>query len=155
MLQFQSQNDFNKPLNKRKLFNLLALPTEKRCQKWDSNPRLENQTATWTQRLRPLGHPDYQYWPLCHPDYQYWPLGHPDYQYWPLGHPDLLNNRTLHSNENIYWRILCVDDIVLSVLPYYDVLYIRNKYITIYIYSCTTRLSCFYSWRWACDPKRS
>ena len=28
------------------------------CQKWDSNPRLENQTATWTQRLRPLGHPD-------------------------------------------------------------------------------------------------
>ena len=31
---------------------------EKICQKWDSNPRLENQTATWTQRLRPLGHPD-------------------------------------------------------------------------------------------------
>ena len=28
------------------------------CQKWDSNPRLEDQTATWTQRLRPLGHPD-------------------------------------------------------------------------------------------------
>ena len=28
------------------------------CQKWDSNPRLVNQTATWTQRLRPLGHPD-------------------------------------------------------------------------------------------------
>ena len=32
------------------------------CQKWDSNPRLENQTATWTQRLRPLGHPD-----ICKP----------------------------------------------------------------------------------------
>ena len=31
---------------------------KKSCQKWDSNPRLENQTATWTQRLRPLGHPD-------------------------------------------------------------------------------------------------
>ena len=31
---------------------------EKICQKWDSNPRLENQTVTWTQRLRPLGHPD-------------------------------------------------------------------------------------------------
>ena len=28
------------------------------CQKWDSNPRRENPTATWTQRLRPLGHPD-------------------------------------------------------------------------------------------------
>ena len=34
----------------------------KDCQKWDSNPRLENQTATWTQRLRPLGHPD-----ICKP----------------------------------------------------------------------------------------
>lgn len=31
------------------------------CQKWDSNPRLENQTATWTQRLRPLGHPDFMH----------------------------------------------------------------------------------------------
>ena len=29
-----------------------------KCQKWDSNPRRENPTATWTQRLRPLGHPD-------------------------------------------------------------------------------------------------
>ena len=29
-------------------------------QKWDSNPRRENPTATWTQRLRPLGHPAYR-----------------------------------------------------------------------------------------------
>ena len=29
-----------------------------KCQKWDSNPRRKNPTATWTQRLRPLGHPD-------------------------------------------------------------------------------------------------
>ena len=29
-----------------------------KCQKWDSNPRRENPTATWTQRLRPIGHPD-------------------------------------------------------------------------------------------------
>ena len=28
------------------------------CQKWDSNPRPQKWTATWTQRLRPLGHPD-------------------------------------------------------------------------------------------------
>ena len=28
------------------------------CQKWDSNPRPPERTATWTQRLRPLGHPD-------------------------------------------------------------------------------------------------
>ena len=28
------------------------------CKKWDSNPRRKNPTATWTQRLRPLGHPD-------------------------------------------------------------------------------------------------
>ena len=28
------------------------------CQKWGSNPRQENPTATWTQRLRSLGHPD-------------------------------------------------------------------------------------------------
>ena len=27
------------------------------CQKWDSNPRPQKWTATWTQRLRPLGHP--------------------------------------------------------------------------------------------------
>ena len=27
------------------------------CQEWDSNPRLQEKTATWTQRLRPLGHP--------------------------------------------------------------------------------------------------
>ena len=38
---------------------IYMLKLEKSCQKWDSNPRLENQTATWTQRLRPLGHPDY------------------------------------------------------------------------------------------------
>ena len=31
------------------------------CQKWDSNPRPQKWTATWTQRLRPLGHPD-QIW---------------------------------------------------------------------------------------------
>ena len=29
------------------------------CQKWDSNPRPQKWTATWTQRLRPLGHPDF------------------------------------------------------------------------------------------------
>ena len=29
------------------------------CQKWDSNPRPHKWTATWTQRLRPLGHPDF------------------------------------------------------------------------------------------------
>ena len=29
-----------------------------KCQKWDSNARRENPTATWTQRFRPLGHPD-------------------------------------------------------------------------------------------------
>ena len=29
------------------------------CQKWDSNPRPQKWTATWTQRLRPLRHPDY------------------------------------------------------------------------------------------------
>ena len=34
---------------------------EKVCQKWDSNPRPQKWTATWTQRLRPLGHPD-QWW---------------------------------------------------------------------------------------------
>ena len=28
------------------------------CQKWDSNPRPQKWTATWTQRLRKLGHPD-------------------------------------------------------------------------------------------------
>ena len=28
------------------------------CQKWDSNSRPQKWTATWTQRLRPLGHPD-------------------------------------------------------------------------------------------------
>ena len=28
------------------------------CQKWDSNPRPQKWTATWTHRLRPLGHPD-------------------------------------------------------------------------------------------------
>ena len=28
------------------------------CQKWDLNPRPVNRTATWTQRLGPLGHPD-------------------------------------------------------------------------------------------------
>ena len=31
------------------------------CQKWDSNPRPQKWTATWTQRLRPLGHPDIYY----------------------------------------------------------------------------------------------
>ncbi len=31
---------------------------EKVCQKRDSNPRPQKWTATWTQRLRPLGHPD-------------------------------------------------------------------------------------------------
>ena len=31
---------------------------KEKCQKWDSNPRRKNPTATWTQRLRPLGHPD-------------------------------------------------------------------------------------------------
>ena len=31
---------------------------KKVCQKWDSNPRPQKWTATWTQRLRPLGHPD-------------------------------------------------------------------------------------------------
>ena len=31
---------------------------KEKYQKWDSNPRKENPTATWTQRLRPLGHPD-------------------------------------------------------------------------------------------------
>ena len=36
----------------------LSVTSKRLCQKWDSNPRLENQTATWTQRLRPLGHPD-------------------------------------------------------------------------------------------------
>ena len=30
---------------------------QKYWQKWDSNPRREDPTATWTQRLRPLGHP--------------------------------------------------------------------------------------------------
>ena len=29
------------------------------CQKRDSNPRPEDWTATWTQRLGPLGHPDW------------------------------------------------------------------------------------------------
>ena len=29
-----------------------------KCQKWDSNPRRENPTATWTQRLRPICHHD-------------------------------------------------------------------------------------------------
>ena len=29
-----------------------------KCQKLDSNPRRKNPTATWTQRLRPFGHPD-------------------------------------------------------------------------------------------------
>ena len=29
------------------------------CQKWDSNPCPQMWTATWTQRLRPLGHPDF------------------------------------------------------------------------------------------------
>ena len=28
------------------------------CQLWDSNSRPQKWTATWTQRLRPLGHPD-------------------------------------------------------------------------------------------------
>ena len=37
-----------------------SIPVKIICQKWDSNPRLENQTATWTQRLRPLGHPDFE-----------------------------------------------------------------------------------------------
>ena len=32
---------------------------KKFCQKWDSNPRPQKWTATWTQRLRPLGHPDF------------------------------------------------------------------------------------------------
>ena len=31
-----------------------------KCQKWDSNPRREKPSATWTQRFRPLmiDHPD-------------------------------------------------------------------------------------------------
>ena len=28
------------------------------CQMWDSNARREKPTATWTQHLRLLGHPD-------------------------------------------------------------------------------------------------
>ena len=31
------------------------------CQEWDLNPRPEDRTATWTQRLGPLGHPDRSY----------------------------------------------------------------------------------------------
>ena len=31
---------------------------KEKCQKWDSNPRRKNPTATWTQQHRPLGHPD-------------------------------------------------------------------------------------------------
>ena len=34
------------------------LENKRFCQKWDSNPRPQKWTATWTQRLRPLGHPD-------------------------------------------------------------------------------------------------
>lgn len=35
----------------------LNVQVQKNWQKWDSNPRREDPTATWTQRLRPLGHP--------------------------------------------------------------------------------------------------
>ena len=42
------------------IFNILGCSFFKRdvCQEWDSNPRREDPTATWTQRLRLLGHPD-------------------------------------------------------------------------------------------------
>ena len=48
--------------NKKIQSSLLHFKKKCTCQKWDSNPRLENQTATWTQRLRPLGHPDLVLW---------------------------------------------------------------------------------------------
>ena len=44
----KSKNTLSKEKHSQKYF----------CQKWDSNPRPQKWTATWTQRLRPLGHPD-------------------------------------------------------------------------------------------------
>ena len=47
---------------------------KEKCQKWDSNPRRENPTATWTQRLRPLmiNHPDnLRYMLFCFVHYSY------------------------------------------------------------------------------------
>ena len=39
-------------------YQMMQKPKKDCCQKWDSNPRPQKWTATWTQRLRPLGHPD-------------------------------------------------------------------------------------------------
>lgn len=45
-------------------YNNISDDTEKnvKCQKWDSNPRSQLWTASWTQLLRPLGHPDKEKW---------------------------------------------------------------------------------------------
>ena len=40
-------------------YQMMQKPKKDCCQKWDSNPRPQKWTATWTQRLRPLGHPDF------------------------------------------------------------------------------------------------
>ena len=45
-----------------KYFRNKFLIGQKDCQKWDLNPRPQKWTATWTQRLRPLGHPDSWEW---------------------------------------------------------------------------------------------
>ena len=67
------------------------------CQKWDSNPRPEDRTATWTERLGQLGYPD-RHFTANNAD-RWWPM----FSRYSFLHQIKLVESCLHASALLRW----------------------------------------------------